>query len=105
MFGSSGMVELVDHVRLRRPEAPRERDELRRRDVLRAQREHLVLVERALDLGERAVVQVPRDVEAPALRRRIPPTAVSIPAWRSPPRSGPVRARAPADGHAAPGGE
>ena len=58
------MMELVDHVRLRRPEAARERDELRGRDVLRAQREHLMVVERALDFGERAVVQVPRDVEA-----------------------------------------
>ena len=29
MFGVLGMVELVDHVRLRRTEPPRERDELR----------------------------------------------------------------------------
>ena len=58
------MVELVDHVRLRRSEATRERDELRGGDLLRAQREHLVVVERALELGERAIRQRLRQVDA-----------------------------------------
>ena len=105
MFGVLGMVELVDHVRLRRPEAARERDELRGRDVLRAQRQHLVVVERALELGERA--------------RRSGPARRSKPDASTPKPGGqrvqfqhgaalldPVRcARVRRDGHAAPGSE
>ena len=37
-----GMVELVDDVRLRRPEAARECGELRGTDVLRTQDQHVV---------------------------------------------------------------
>ncbi len=57
------MVELIDHVRLRRSEATRERDELRGGDLLRAQREHLMVIERALELGERAIRQRQRQVD------------------------------------------
>ena len=49
------MVKLVDHVRLRRPEAACEGDELSRREGLRAHAEHLVFVEDALDLAEACV--------------------------------------------------
>ena len=58
------MVELVDHVRLGRPEATREGEELRRSQRLRSQGEHVVLVERALELGERGVGQRRGQVDA-----------------------------------------
>ena len=50
-------MELVDHVRLRRAEAPRERDELRRRELLRAQCQHLPGIEGALDFGKFGIGQ------------------------------------------------
>ena len=57
------MMELVDDVRLRRADAPREIDELRGCDVLTAQREHLVRVERMLELIERRVGQRQRQID------------------------------------------
>ncbi len=97
------MVELVDHVRLRRPEPARERDELRRRDVLRAQRQHLVVVERAFELPERGVIQVPRNVEPrhfdpETCRQRLHFQHRAL-------LRVPVRTHAPFDGHAAPGAQ
>jgi hypothetical protein len=60
------MVELVDHVRLRRADAAREGEELRGADVLAAQGEHVVLVERALELGEVGVRQRLGEIDAAA---------------------------------------
>ena len=61
------MMELVDDVRLGRPEAARERQELRRRQRLRAEDEHLRAEERALDVGECRVGQRIREVDAEGL--------------------------------------
>jgi hypothetical protein len=58
------MVKLVDHVRLRRPQAAREGDELSRREGLRAHAEHLVVVEDALDLAKARVRQRLRQIDA-----------------------------------------
>jgi hypothetical protein len=57
------MMELVDHVRLGRAEASRERDELRRQEPLAAKHQHLAREERALDVGKRRVVERLRQVE------------------------------------------
>ena len=90
------MVELVDHVRLRRPEARRERRELPRRKLLPADAEHLAGVERALDLGERGIgewlrkVDVDLDAKACAewlglehLKVRSPPDSSAVTAFPS----------------------
>lgn len=58
------MMELVDHVRLRRADAACESHELRRADVLSAKREHVVRVERALQFAEVGIGQRPRQVYA-----------------------------------------
>ena len=52
------VVEFVDHVRLRWPDAARERGELRRRQGLGAYAEHLMLVEHALELAELGIVEL-----------------------------------------------
>jgi hypothetical protein len=57
-------MELVDHVRLGRAEASRERDELRRHEALRAEHQHLAAEERFFDRGERRVVERVREVDA-----------------------------------------
>ena len=58
-----GVMELVDDVRLRRPDAARKLDELRRRDVLPAQRQHLVRVQRPLEFPEGRVGQRQREID------------------------------------------
>lgn len=57
------MMKLVDHVRLRRADAAGESQELRRADVLGAQREHLVRIERTLQLAEIGIRQRLRQVD------------------------------------------
>ena len=56
------MVELVDHMRLRRAEARAKAANCAGASVLPADRQHLAGVERALDLGERFRRQRARDV-------------------------------------------
>lgn len=56
------MVELVDHVRLGRPEAAGERDELRGGQRLLARDQDLAAEEGLLELGECGVEQRPRGV-------------------------------------------
>jgi hypothetical protein len=58
------MVELVDHVRLRRADAPREGEELRRVDLLGAQRQQVVRVERLLERAEVGIDERPGQVDA-----------------------------------------
>src|SRR6185369_11446453 len=58
------VVKLIDHVRLRRPDAAREGDELRRRQRLRTQPDHLTVVEHALDVAEGGIGQRLRQVDA-----------------------------------------
>ena len=60
-------MELVDDVRLRRADAPREGGELRGRNVLGAQGEYLMLVKRALQGGEICIRQWLRKVDAGSL--------------------------------------
>ena len=57
------MMKLVDYVRLRGAQPARERDELRRRQRLSAQHEHLAREERALDPGEGLRPERDRDVD------------------------------------------
>ena len=63
MFGSAGMMELVDDMRLGRAETPPPRGELRRRQRLRAHDEHLAAKERLLDLGELRIRQRFREID------------------------------------------
>ena len=67
MFGIVGMMELVDDVRLGRADPAREGEELGGADVLAAQGEHVVLVERPLELGEVGVRQRLGEIDAVGL--------------------------------------
>ena len=66
------MVELVDHVRLGRPEAAREFQKLARRQFLSAEHEHLAGEERFLDFTKSAVGEGPGEIDAARLQREIP---------------------------------
>jgi hypothetical protein len=81
------MMELVDHVRLRRAEPFRERDELRRGELLPAQHEHLACVERALELGESVRGERARDVDVAGLQSEASATAVRTWPWADFPAS------------------
>ncbi len=71
MSATVGMMELIDHVRLGRTEASRKGVELRRRQALAAQYQHLAGEERVLDLLERGVAQRCGQIDAGRLEAEV----------------------------------
>ena len=81
------MVELVDHVRLGRPEAPRESEKLARAQLLPAENEHLAGEERFFDFAENTVGKRLGEIDPARFQGEIPAQSFQLHRCATDPRS------------------